>query len=985
MHKNIKTITIIKHLLRRPLLSIQRFLKFTHRILTTGIIGKCFFYLKWTCVILGILSVILIYYYNIKLQNYINLTQLAAISALSRLQIYLTQFVNYIVEYLGYDIKPDVEIPNETITPRDEKLTNEEFVSTIQNLQRVGHRADEILESLRDKPIIDKGTPEYESLKDLYINGPKDPESWTEWFNNHKKTIYIFGGVIVFVTIGGVVYWISEGSYETFANKFTDLTTGLIGFFVSSSSRRDVEIPDTEDESITENEKKINKLKKSLDRYLESKDYVKGQIESLENLKSKNNHLYTSSDEQALTQMKERFVELDQKIDKLSRAYEAKTGDKYLEIRNSQIQLSDSRTKFPENDYNIKRIKQDLEYLDGRKNRLLKEIKEFEEYQEKNPNEQISKFNVEAYEKNRHDLININNKIDNSSDNLRNRINELNSEFFKKLDEDENTKQQDNVFNSHFDSVKNLFSELTAKLNKSDKTSTNNSEEKDDDCDSNKAWSGVKSQNNSAAQSEQGSRPSTPVASSSGLHDSFGHETPAGVSTPKVKPTVELPDSENPFETQTETSDNKSNKVTYNGVTYDYEWYYGNAQGEIMNNIKFAQSLLNSDNLSESDRLDVRSKLEEYKDKLDNIAKKDSNNQEDENNQKDGTPLYSSFYNLFSPNKNDWDESDYKLLDKLINKGIVNIEDRDKIIADHPYLPSIETLKAYKDEYKLSKIMDDEDKSTVQINDTTFSKLKIKGYEVTSMFEEWSDENKLKLKKLLDNNEISKNQYNKIINKYYIFPSEETLNFYINEHKQDADTSLISNTSTVVEDKSETEIEIAKDTIDVIEGNSYRDLYYYYSEISYFELLNDVELYKNVKNTDELPDILNRLLEKRSENILTKNNLEATLKYFNKDSFESFDNYNFEDFKKVYLKLKENNEEIPESVRNRAIELGIENNNSITDNIKDISNLGITAFLAKFLLSSLVLLLFLLGIVFFISGSGSVILTKFDVIEIDVE
>jgi hypothetical protein len=166
-----------------------------------------------------------------------------------------------------------------------------------------------------------------------------------------------------------------------------------------------------------------------------------------------------------------------------------------------------------------------------------------------------------------------------------------------------------------------------------------------------------------------------------------------------------------------------------------------------MNNIKFAQSLLNDDNLSESDRLDVRSKLEEYKDKLDNISKKDSNNQEDENNQKDGTPLYSSFYNLFSPNKNDWDESDYKLLDKLINKGIVNIEDRDKIIADHPYLPSIETLKAYKDEYKLSKIMDDEDKSTVQINDTTFSKLKIKGYEVTSMFEEWSDENKLKLKK----------------------------------------------------------------------------------------------------------------------------------------------------------------------------------------------------------------------------------------------
>jgi hypothetical protein len=458
MHKNIKTITIIKHLLRRPLLSLQRFLKFTHRILTTGIIGKCFFYLKWTCVILGILSVILIYYYNIKLQNYINLTQLAAISALSRLQIYLTQFVNYIVEYLGYDIKPDVEIPNETITPRDEKLTNEEFVSTIHNLQRVGHRADEILESLRDKPIIDKGTPEYESLKDLYINGPKDPESWTEWFNNHKKTIYIVGGVIVFVTIGGVVYWISEGSYETFANKFTDLTTGLIGFFVSSSSRRDVVIPDTDDESkTTRNETIINHLKHNLNIRLDYIDHLKNRLENLENIKTKHSHLFTSADEQALSKIKQNISEMDQGVARLNKAYGAKTGDDYLEIRNNQIQLNDSRTNFPEENFDVKRIKTDLHNLNVTKQRLEGEIKDLET--PKDEGYSYTGFETDKLINTRKTLNNINAKIGVETENLKTKLDELNSEFFKKLDEDEKEtpKPQGNIFNSSVDSVKNLF------------------------------------------------------------------------------------------------------------------------------------------------------------------------------------------------------------------------------------------------------------------------------------------------------------------------------------------------------------------------------------------------------------------------------------------------------------------------------------------------------------------------------------------------
>jgi hypothetical protein len=884
MHKNIKTMTIVKHLLKRPLLFLQRILKYTHGILTTGIIGKCFFYLKWTCVILGILSVILIYYYNIKLQNYINLTQLAAISALSRLQIYLTQFVNYIVEYLGYDIKPDVDIPNETLSSTD-KL-KDEYISNIDYLEKYS----KILESLRDKPVIEKGTAEYESLRDLYMNKQTEPES-EGWFT--KKTIYIVGGVIIAVTIGGIVYWVCDGSYETFANKFTDLTTGLIGFFVSSTSKKEVEIPDTdtEDYSKLEFEKKMMKLKNGIEFHTYKKNHLIDLMNKIKNLQNDPNFSgYSSQDQTALSKMEEDFAENNKKLDKLNRVYRLKTGEDYLGPKNSdnlddQIFITDLRTSVHDENPEVKELRNFLEGYDNRVKRLEKEIQALEEA--KINSDGIFKDEDKLNEK-QLKLNETKTRIDRLSEKLKDKVDDLMSSFFMKLDDVKNIDksnqqdQQGNVFNSAVESVQKIWSDMLSKketpntpnIEETSNNSEVNKKLQDDEFDSTKAWSAEHSKQNTPAQSEQGSRPSSPVASTSKIPDlNEGEETPATGTTPKTKPS-DLPEDENPYFVTVEELKKQS---YYNGKQYSI-WQTDTSNDSLMKNLRLAETILKDSGLSESEKEDLESRLKNYRNLL---SKK---YREEDDSQKDFTPLH-------------W------------NKAF-----KQPLIVEN--LPTIEP-------------------------------------------EKWSEEDELFLKKLLDNNEITEAQYNEIIEKCICLPSDETLEKYKNEHKQwvnfknlfeiyknllnpkidesndcseDANTSLISDTSTVVDDTSE--IEGYDRTFKAIKSRDYNNVSYYFSDNNYFEVFDDVEMYKEKEKTNELNDPIKKVLEDKLKIIYEPSELQDILEYFKTDYFDekNLKIYDTELFKNVYLKLKENNdiEEIPESVRNRAIELGIEQSGLIT-------------------------------------------------------
>jgi hypothetical protein len=821
MHKNIKTITIIKHLLRRPLLSLQGFLQRIHLITTTGLTGTIFWYIKISCIVLGILSFILIHYFNIQLQNYINLAHLAGLSVLGRFQTYLTQFVNYIVDYLGYEVElkspPKIEniktdiiksLEKSPITDANKELANE---FTLDKLAKA-------LKGLENMPNIKKESFDYESLRDLYVKESLNTEeSWTEWLNNHKKTIYIVGGVIIFL---GVIYWSSDGSYEVFSSKFKDLTTGLFGFFFSSNSRVVIEPSDKDDNII------INDVRTTT------------QIES----------------------------------------------------ENPEIQ----------------NIRKQLSKLEDRKDTLVKNI---DALTEKQTNKTLSSDELSNFTNLKNELKYLNNQRVELSQEMNEKINEIRSSFFDYLNEKEktklvNTSQDSNYYNSTANSVKKIWSELgslfsneTSNVTTSEeivKTSEEIVKTSDkgkvkeiilpEDCDSNKAWS----TEHSPAVSDYGSRPSSPVASTSKnpvLND--GEETPALVSTPKTKPS-DLNEDDNPYFVTVEELKKQS---YYNGKQYSI-WKHGNTTGEIMENLQLAEKILKDSGLSESEKEDLESRLKNYENLL---SKK---YREEDDSQKDFTPLH-------------W------------NKAF-----KQPLIVEN--LPTIEP-------------------------------------------EKWSDEDEIILKKLLENKEITEAQYNEIREKCVCLPSDETLEKYKKEHQQwinlnklfgvyknllnpkidesndcseDANTSLISDTSTVVDDTSE--IEAYDETFKAIKSRDYSNVSYYFSDNNYFEVFDDVEMYKEVKKTNELNDPIKKVLEDKLKIIYEPNELQDILEYFKTDYFDekNLKNYDPELFKNVYLKLKENNdiEEIPESLRNRAIELGIENNPFKKE------QLGlITLFLSKFL------------------------------------
>jgi hypothetical protein len=131
----------------------------------------------------------------------------------------------------------------------------------------------------------------------------------------------------------------------------------------------------------------------------------------------------------------------------------------------------------------------------------------------------------------------------------------------------------------------------------------------------------------------------------------------------------------------------------------------------------------------------------------------------------------------------------------------------------------------------------------------------------------------------------------------------------------------------------------------------------YYVDENYFNVLEDSEMYKKVKNKKELSQTFTNFINKKGEILIKKlsngeNEGMEALNYFksveNKEIIKKTSDKIFNSFYQVLEKIcLENGEDLPKHLKQRALD--IENNNSITDNIKDISNLGVTAFLAKFL------------------------------------
>jgi hypothetical protein len=217
MNKNIKTITILKYLFKRPITLIINILNKLKLLTAKGFISIFLRIFKYIGLIFAFLSYYVMYRYEINLKDYLSITWIAISGLIGRFLKNLNHYIAKLNEWVSV-------IPESTETVKTPTKN-----SSPVNLEEGGRYIDEWMKTMEKYKKIKEQYPNEpekvtESLRDLYMRPSETnvDDSWLNFYKNHPYlTAAFIGGVGLIIAI----YTNSDGSLESMGGVTKDGVT----------------------------------------------------------------------------------------------------------------------------------------------------------------------------------------------------------------------------------------------------------------------------------------------------------------------------------------------------------------------------------------------------------------------------------------------------------------------------------------------------------------------------------------------------------------------------------------------------------------------------------------------------------------------------------------------------------------------------------------------------------------------------------------